>query len=179
MSNRIFTIPRRALFSTLSVLLVSSPAWPAQTTATEDFTINAGLAGSWYNPETSGQGFFVDVDPASHTLFIAWFTHGVAPPGASSIVGSPHNRWFVAQGTYSEGSTEVPMDLLETEGGIFDNAAAVANLTIGNLTLNFLNCSEASVEFAFDDGSAQGHIDLSRLTSAEVCEALADNSNPE
>lgn len=177
MTDHIITLPRRALFGAMSMLLLCSSVWPAQVNAEDGFVINAGLAGSWYNPETSGQGFFLDVDPDERTLFVAWFTHGDARPAASSIVGFPQNRWFVAQGTYAEGSTAVPMDLFETDGGIFDDPASVVTVTIGSLNLNFLNCSQATVEYTFDDGSAKGTIDLSRLASSEVCEALAGNNN--
>jgi hypothetical protein len=37
--------------------------------------INPGHAGAWLNPETSGQGFLLDVLPETDMAFLAWFTY--------------------------------------------------------------------------------------------------------
>lgn len=156
------------------ILLFWALLAPLQVANAEDFAINAGLSGSWANPAIPGQGLFVDIDPANGVVFLAWFTYGEVAAQAESIVAYPGNRWFIALGAFDESSTEVSMDLIETAGGIFDNPATVTEQTVGNLSLNFLNCSAAEMAFVFDDGAAQGEIELSRLTSSEVCETLID-----
>jgi hypothetical protein len=134
--------------------------------------INAGMAGSWANPEIPGQGIFTDIDPSSRTVFMAWFTYGDTPVDAESVIGAPSNRWYVAVGEYSEGSNSVELALSETDGGIFDNPAPVTEEDIGQINLSFLSCSEVEMEFDFDNGGPQGQIELTRLTSSEVCETL-------
>lgn len=139
----------------------------------EGIAINAGLAGSWANEAIPGQGIFVDVDPANRVVFMAWFTYGDADPDAESVVGHPTNRWYVAVGNYAAGSNSVAMTLSETEGGIFDNPAEVTETEVGSLTLSFDSCTEAVMDFDFDNELGAGHIDLTRLTPATTCETLA------
>jgi hypothetical protein len=31
-------------------------------------------AGAWFNPETSGQGQPIDVEPSEQLMFMSWFT---------------------------------------------------------------------------------------------------------
>ena len=45
-----------------------------------DPEMNAGLNDAWFNPATSGQGFFVTVFPDISTVFLAWFTFDTDPP---------------------------------------------------------------------------------------------------
>lgn len=163
----------RRLLSILIPLMLGQP----QLSSADEFAINAGLAGAWANPATPGQGLFFDIDPTNRVIFLTWFTFVETDPQATSIIGHPGNRWFVAMGSYSEGSSALTLDLVETQGGIFDNPAAVTSLSVGSLNLNFRNCSEALMEFVFDDRRAQGQVDLTRLSSAEVCEVLAEQGD--
>ena len=163
---------RKILITMLSLtllILADSSAF-----AQQGIAINAGLSGSWANPAIPGQGIFTDVDPANRTVFMAWFTYGDTPDDAESVIGAASNRWYVAVGEYAEGSAAVEMALSETEGGIFDDPAAVSEQVVGNLTLSFANCTDATMEFTFDDGGPQGQIALTRLTPGEICEALSD-----
>jgi hypothetical protein len=57
---------------------------------TQYITINAGHAGAWFNPDTSGQGQLIDVEPEEQFIFVAWFTYG-----EDSALGQ---RWLTAQG---------------------------------------------------------------------------------
>jgi len=62
------------------------------------FEINPGLSGAWFNPDTSGQGWLIDVIERETGLefFVAWFTYDVNPPAADEIdgFGSRQHRWF-------------------------------------------------------------------------------------
>jgi hypothetical protein len=160
--------------TSLKVLLAASLSMAGfvQAQDTGGLAINSGLAGSWANPDIPGQGFFIDVDPGNGVVFLAWFTYGVAEPGAASIIGHPGNRWFIALGHYEQESSVLILDLIQTDGGVFDDPVMVSEQTVGSLQLNFISCAEAELVFEFDDGSAQGQLQLTRLTSTEVCESL-------
>ncbi len=41
--------------------------------------INPGLSGTWYNPDTPGQGFFLTVYEKLNQVFMAWFTYADDP----------------------------------------------------------------------------------------------------
>lgn len=47
------------------------------------FVINAGLNDDWYNPATSGRGFFITVFPNIGKMFVAWFTYDLERPDLS------------------------------------------------------------------------------------------------
>jgi hypothetical protein len=49
--------------------------------------------------------------------------------------------------------------------------AIISENVVGSLNLDFLSCTKARVNFAFN-GGAQGQIDLMRLTPEDVCEAI-------
>ena len=51
--------------------LLAVNAAVARAQAEPGFSLNSGLSGSWYNPETPGQGFFLDVQPDDGVLFAA------------------------------------------------------------------------------------------------------------
>jgi len=173
--NRNFT--KKVVWGMASIMLLASSnaLWAAQHPDSAGLSINAGMAGSWANASIPGQGLFIDVDPSTQTLFLAWFTYTAIPQPGNSTIGSPSNKWFVAVGNYQQASTEVELTLIETDGGIFDQASIVNETEIGSLLLRFSDCETASMEFNFDDGSASGTIDLARLTSGEVCESIISN----
>src|SRR5690606_8789977 len=50
---------------------------------------SAALAGSWYRPDTAGQGLYLDWLPDQHTVFGAWFTSSVEGGHAHS-----EQRWY-------------------------------------------------------------------------------------
>jgi len=135
------------------------------------FQINAGHAGAWFNPDTSGQGQFIDVEPETQFMFISWFTYTDA--------ASDHpfeQRWLTAQGNYSGNTAE--LDLWETLGGRFDDPQAVTNTRIGEVTLSFGDCRHGKMTYSFDEEELQGEFPLLRVIdgSDNVCEQLDGNS---
>jgi hypothetical protein len=154
-------------------MLTMGSADPALAQGADEFSINPGLSGSWANPDIPGQGIFLDVDPEFGVIFLAWFTYQEETEGSSAVIGYPKNQWLVAQGRVEPESSGAILDIIRTEGGLFDDPMPVSQQTVGRMDLNFLDCTEAWMDFAFDDGSAQGHLQLTRITSAEVCETLA------
>ena len=135
------------------------------------FVINAGHAGAWFNPDTSGQGLFIEVEPASRFLFLSWFTY--------TDDGSAHpaeQRWFTAQGSFSgNGAT---LDLNETLGGAFDDPQAVTTTRVGTLELRFHDCESGEVTYRIDGEGLQGTFPLQRVVpgSAAPCQQLAGNT---
>ena len=89
----------------------------------ETMRINAGVNDAWFNPDTSGQGFFIIAWEPSQYMFVSWFTYDTArpPEGTPSMVGEPGHRWLTAQGPYT-GDTAT-LDVYLSSGGVFDSAA--------------------------------------------------------
>ncbi len=158
------------------MLLASSGAlWAARLPDSAGLSINAGMTGSWADPGIPGQGLFIDVDPSSNTVFLAWFTYTVDSGAGESIIAHSSNTWFVAVGNYEPGSSGVVLSLIRTDGGVFDQPVPVTETEIGILTLEFTGCESANMEFNFHDGNSGGTLSLIRLTSGEICESILSN----
>jgi len=135
------------------------------------FSINAGHSGAWFNPDTSGQGQFIDVVPEDQFMFISWFTF------TDAASDNPNEQqWYTAQGNYS-GDTAV-LVLWETLGGKFDDPQEVTNTRIGEVTLTFSDCDTGVMSYLFDEGELQGEFPMIRVIpgSDNVCEGLSGNS---
>jgi cysteine-rich repeat protein len=133
--------------------------------------LNAGHAGAWFNPETSGQGQFIDMVPAEQFMFISWFTFTDA--------ASDHpfeQRWLTAQGNYSGNTAE--LDLWETLGGKFDDPQMVTTTRIGEVVLTFSDCEQGRMAYSFDEEELQGEFPLLRVIdgSGNVCDELNRSS---
>jgi hypothetical protein len=137
----------------------------------QDFTINAGYAGAWFNPDTSGQGQFIDVEPETQFMFISWFTFTDA--------ASDHpfeQRWFTAQGNYSGNTADLV--LFETLGGQFDDSQMVTTTPVGEVTLRFSDCDHGQMAYSFNEEELQGQFPMIRVISGSgnVCEELSGNT---
>src|SRR5210317_1100657 len=88
-------IAMRKFLLIVVLALVSTGVW-GQT----NFRINAGFNDAWYDPVTSGQGFYIAVFPDKGTVSLAWFTYDteLPPASAEANLGDPGHRWLVAQG---------------------------------------------------------------------------------
>ena len=142
--------------------------------------LNAGLTDAWFNPATSGQGFFVVVFPEIKQVFIGWLTYDTERPAddAQALLGEPGHRWVTAQGPY-EGNT-ANLTLFVTEGGVFDAAEPAASTDPagdGTLTLEFADCANGLVSFEITSLGLSGEIPIQRLTSDNIarCESLMDS----
>ncbi len=139
--------------------------------------LNAGLNDAWFNPATSGQGFFVVVFPEIQQVFIGWFTYDTERPAddAQAMLGEPGHRWVTAQGPY-EGNT-ANLTLFVTQGGVFDAALPAASTDQagdGTVTLEFADCANGLVTFEITSLGLSGEIPIQRLTSDNIarCESL-------
>ncbi len=132
--------------------------------STAEININAGLAGAWYEPEASGQGFFIDVIEVNQQLFVGWFTY---QPDADTN-GETQRYWLTAQGGYVGSLAE--LILIKTSHGVFDQTTAVENSAVGFATLNFLSCQQAVFNYQLTEFNRSGQINLVRLTPDVFCE---------
>ena len=126
---------------------------------------NADFAhsGNLFDPATSGQGFTVEVNPASSTLFLAWYTY--VPSGVGA--GAAGQRWYTGQGDYAAGARSITLPLYETTQGVFDAPPpAPKPVPVGSGTLTFLGCTGATMDYTFTGGSSTGRTGPSRWAAS-------------
>ena len=165
--------PNAGMFGTITVESEEPPPEPPPETQ----VINFGLTGSWYNPDTSGQGFLIDiipdVDPPQAQVY--WFTYDLEAGGPAA------QRWLIGDGNWQEGDTAVALELLQVTGGAFDMAEPAPSVaTIGMGELRFHTCTTATFtyDFDFDGDSSQdvsGEIAIQRLSPDVMCEMLSES----
>ncbi|RPH97560.1 MAG: hypothetical protein EHM68_07905 [Lysobacterales bacterium] len=135
--------------------------------ATRAVDINAGMDGAWYEPDTGGQGFFIDAHPdpqGGNFIFVSWFTFGDQTASGQ--------RWLTAQGNFTGATATI--DVSETTGGFFDAPGAVVNTKVGTMTIDFTDCSHAILSYSLTDDGVEGSIDISRVVpgTEKLCEEL-------
>ena len=142
----------------------------------EAIEINAGLNGAWFSPNTSAQGFMIEVLPVRELVFFAWFTYDTEPSDDSltAVVGDPDHRWLSGQGPIQ--GTTVDLDLLNTSGGLFMSAQEAQTTdpgTYGTVSLSFDSCSSGQLSYTFENG-LNGEVTLQRIADDNValCETL-------
>jgi len=121
------------------------------------FAVGPGMTGSWYDPDQSGHGLFIEVLPENRFL-AAWFTF--TPDGSAQ-------SWFTGAGTYFEDTAHV-IDAELPTGGRW-----IPNFDPGQVTLNhwgrldffFSDCNHGWVLFDSVYGyGTSGGMKLTRLT---------------
>jgi len=162
--------PHPALNSVLSLEIpMSEPVQP----------INAGMADAWYNPATSGQGFFITVFPDIKIVFLAWFTYETArpDPGIEAMLGEPGHRWLTAQGPY-ENDVAI-LDVVMSSGGVFDSPTppVTNDAEYGTMAIKWHDCENATLDYDLEVPDLQGTIELQRVAAdrTALCEALSGN----
>lgn len=138
------------------------------------FRINFGLADSWYNPDTPGQGFFLDVLESTNQVFLAWFTYALEPEVDDEFA----HRWMTAIGPAAGTTAELVID--RTDGGAFDAAEpAPTHAPAGAIDLEFSDCSFGQIHYDLAANGqvhpgASGVIPIERIVDDAVgfCESL-------
>ena len=138
------------------------------------FRINPGLAGSWHNPDTPGQGFFLTAYEKINQVFLAWFTYDSQPPEGDEFA----HRWMTAFGTFEGPSADLAIEW--TAGGGFDAAVPAPEQNVdGNILLEFSDCSSGQITYSwggdeFGSPTVSGVIPIQRLAndSVALCESL-------
>jgi len=144
-----------------------------------EFRINLGMAGSWFNPATNGQGWVFDVvDSATiQLLAAAWFTFDINAPGvgAGDGFGNQQQRWFSATGNF-DGNT-AQLDIFSPGNGVFDNADFLVDRgeSVGTMTVSFSDCSTGEISFDFDSPDViDNTVEIRRIASSALCQAIVD-----
>jgi hypothetical protein len=134
------------------------------------------LAGVWYDPNTSGQGFYIDISPGITTLFGSWYTF--FPSGIAAA--SPRQQWFVFQSNHfaPNATSSGNLDLMLPLGGTFGVGGGVLSPPVGTANISFQSCVAATFSYTITPAntpysqSASGTIDLQRLGPAPAGCAL-------
>lgn len=134
------------------------------------FRLNQGISGTWFDPATPGQGFFIDIDPDHEFLFLNWSTF---TSGGTAAAGEESQRWYTAQGNYAGASTP-ELAIWRSSGGRLDEPRPVTTTSVGTMSLEFDDCRRGIVRYAFDEGGASGAIAIQRAlpAAARLCETL-------
>lgn len=127
-----------------------------------------GLTGSWYDPRTSGQGFFVQVypdllAPGKGLVQVSWLTYD------DVVGGAEHQRWYTLSGTVVSGQTQVALTIYRNTGGNFNAPPITTAQPIGTATLSFDSCT--SGELMYNLMGRASTIALTRLMPNELCSA--------
>ena len=117
---------------------------------------DAGMDGAWFDPNTPGQGFFIDSHPdpeGGNFIFVSWFTYGDDTASGQ--------RWLTAQGSFAGSIAEI--DVFETTGGSFDDPQATSTTNVGTMSLNFTDCSNALLTYSLPANGAEGDMAITRV----------------
>lgn len=125
-----------------------------------------GSTGSWYNPDTDGQGMLIEYLPATQTLAVSWYSYDYTDPAPD---GSQAPLWLTAVGPVSGDRADLLVTL--TRGGAFNSGDPVTRSAVGMLTITQADCTHgrADYELSIDGISRSGSIPLQRLTPATLC----------
>jgi hypothetical protein len=138
--------------------------------------MNAGLNDAWYNPVTSGQGFYITVFPEMGYVALSWFTYDNVRPNedVTANLGEPGHRWLNAVGAIS--GNQAVMNISYGEGGIFDSPTEVTEVSDGTIILTFSDCSTGTVEYDIPSINQQGVVPIQRISGDNIalCETLSD-----
>jgi len=144
-----------AVLCTTSLMMVSM-AW-----AVVPFIPNQGIAGSWFNPDTDGQGFLFEHLPTqSNTLVVYWFTFDPENPG--------DQIW--ATGTGKLIGTSADISFLRVNDGVFNDPNPIAVVSDWALmTIDFIDCRNATVDFTIPSLAITGQYNIRRITKDYNC----------
>lgn len=98
---------------------------------------------------------------------MSWFTFGDETASGQ--------RWLTAQGNFTGATATI--DVSETTGGFFDAPGAVVNTKVGTMTIDFADCSHATLSYSLTDDGVEGSIDISRVVpgTEKLCEELVQS----
>lgn len=120
--------------------------------------LDPNLAGTWWNPARSGEGFVIDIETRGDrpTIFVSWFTYR-----------DGRQMWLVGSKDLTPGETavsDIPLTLANGSsfGPDFD-PDEVVRTPWGTMTLTYSDCNNATVSYASTAGDGSGTIALQRL----------------
>ncbi|MDT8438868.1 MAG: ethylbenzene dehydrogenase-related protein [Wenzhouxiangellaceae bacterium] len=113
--------------------------------------------------EDNRQGITFDFIETSNLLFAAWYTYGTdAAEPAFETVGAADNRWLTGQLDIGSNSNTASGPLFATSGGAFAQTAtgAEASVQAGDLSVTFIDCDRAIVDYQLADGGPAGQFEI-------------------
>lgn len=130
----------------------------------------SGLAGTWYEPRTSGQGFVLQTypdlfGPGVGLLSGGWFTFDTVSGGTE------RQRWYTFNGELTANGTLAEVVIYQNDAGNFDAAPQTFATVVGTARIELSACAHAVFVYEFSDGRA-GSIGLQRGL-AGLCSASA------
>ena len=139
------------------------------------FSITYAISGSWYDPQTDGQGFLIDVFDTNNVMFLAWFTYDLErPPGdVTAMIGDPGHRWMTGAGPF-QGDT-ANLTITWSSGMIFDSPTPpVERENDGTMTVEFDDCKAGRVIYDLGQSGRTGTVPIQRIANDAVplCENL-------
>lgn len=128
------------------------------------YRITEADRGTWFNPDTVGQGMLIDILTGDvPQIFAAWFTF---ESDKAAKVGASDQRWLTAQGETGDGTVDLAIS--NTTGGRFNAPDPVITDRVGTLTLHFDHCNQVRADYAVDEES--GSLTMTRLQPRANCE---------
>jgi len=115
--------------------------------------ITAALSGLWHNPETPGQGIFLDIAPRIDLFFAGWLTWSSTPGDYD---------WLTMHGDFSGNTAAV--SVYRTTGGRFNDPQSVETTPIGVAEFVFVSRTRGQVSIDLDGSDTTIVIPLERVT---------------
>ncbi len=128
-------------------------------------------SGAWYEPQTSGQGFMLTVQPATASatgaFFGGWFTYDAGAPNDETA-----QHWLTLSGDIRPDAPAgvIPVIIYRTLGGRLAEVQTRNTAELGRGSVTFNGCGNAIFRYQFDDGlivgsfrGKSGEIPLQRL----------------
>jgi len=159
----------------------ASPEQPAQLLADDTLAQNPaaipvaqdGIAGAWFAPYESGQGFVIDYIAANNVLFIPWFTF--TPDGGNDPAGL---AWFTLQGSPASNANTADLAIVANSGGAFASGNTAPH-QVGTAHLSFSDCDHGTLSYQFTAGGfavPPGLISITRLGPSTTACILGDGT---
>ena len=155
-------------------LLDAKAAVEGSLVETPDVNFNIGLSGAWYEPNTSGQGFEIEIMPSSNFIFAGWYTYSDTsdlPLGENDI----GQRWLTLSGNYTNNSASTQLTIYSNSGGRFDQPPVVGAQAVGQATLSFQSCTQGRLDYNITDSGQTGSIPLTRLSPDIYCQSITNS----
>lgn len=142
------------------------------------FRISKALAGAWFNPQTNGQGMFIDVYDNRNQMFVGWYTFDLGRPvDGTAQLGEPGHRWLTALGPIS--GNQASLDVYLARGGAFDSVSPPIDdpqTIVGSMEVEFSDCLTGTVNYTLTTPDVSGTIPVQPLADdhVEFCQAVVE-----
>lgn len=164
--------------SVLCLVFFSFNTSATKTESEGNIKLNTTFNDVWYNPDTSGQGFFITVLPKANIVVLSYFTWDTdeADNLGDAHLGDPAQRWLLAVGPISGNSAS--LDITLATGGLFDDEKDVVETTDGAIALSFDDCNNGTVSYDILSIGRTGNIPITRVSGANLPACEADQASP-